>query len=43
MAGSEYRRPHIDRYAAARSGHQPDDGLYLVRRRQRRDPAACFS
>src|SRR5262249_26133683 len=27
----------IDRYATVRSGHQPDDKLYLVRRRQRRD------
>jgi nitric oxide reductase NorD protein len=27
----------IDRYATVRSGHQPDDTLYLVRRRQRRD------
>lgn len=27
----------IDRYATVRSGHQPDDKLYLARRRQRRD------
>ena len=27
----------IDRYATVRSGHQPDEKLYLVRRRQRRD------
>jgi len=27
----------IDRYATVCSGHQPDDKLYLVRRRQRRD------
>ena len=27
----------IDRYATARSGHQPGDKLYLLRRRQRRD------
>jgi nitric oxide reductase NorD protein len=27
----------IDRYATTRSGHQPDDKLYLLRRRQRRD------
>jgi nitric oxide reductase NorD protein len=26
-----------DRYATVRSGHQPDDKLYLVQRRQRRD------
>jgi len=26
----------IDRYATVRSGHQPDDKLYLARRRQRR-------
>ena len=27
----------VDRYATVRSGHQPDDKLYLARRRQRRD------
>jgi nitric oxide reductase NorD protein len=27
----------IDRYATVRSGHQPDDKLYLMPRRQRRD------
>jgi von Willebrand factor type A domain len=29
----------IDRYATVHSGHQPDDKLYLARRRQRRDLA----
>ena len=32
----------IDRYATVRSGHQPDDKLYLVRRRQRRDLATLL-
>jgi Mg-chelatase subunit ChlD len=27
----------VDRYVTVRSGHQPDDRLYLARRRQRRD------
>jgi nitric oxide reductase NorD protein len=27
----------VDRYATVRSGHQPDDRLYLARRRHRRD------
>ena len=27
----------VERYATVRSGHQPDDWLYLARRRQRRD------
>ena len=32
----------IDRYATVRSGHQPDDRLYLMRRRQRRDLATLL-
>ena len=32
----------IDRYATVRSGHQPDDKLYLLRRRQRRDLATLL-
>src|SRR5262249_20507458 len=32
----------IDRYATVRSGHQPGDRLYLVRRRQRRDLATLL-
>jgi nitric oxide reductase NorD protein len=37
MAGEVDIDTLIDRYATVRSGHQPDDKLYLVRRRQRRD------
>jgi nitric oxide reductase NorD protein len=32
----------IDRYATVRSGHQPDDRLYLMRQRQRRDLATLL-